>query len=42
MVALRGIGYQSRLPRRELDLLLSQLAAQTEYWILAGNSGRQK
>jgi AcrR family transcriptional regulator len=42
MVALRGIGYQSRLPRRELDLLLSQLAAQTEYWILAGNSVRQK
>ena len=42
MVALRGIGYQSRLPRRELDLLLSQLAAQTEYWVLAGNSGRQK
>ena len=42
MVALRGIAYQSRLPRRELDLLLSQLAAQTEYWILAGNSGRQK
>jgi AcrR family transcriptional regulator len=29
MVALRGIGYQSRLPRRELDRLLSQLAAQT-------------
>ena len=42
MVALRGIAYQSRLPRRELDLLLSQLAAQIEYWILAGNSGRQK
>ena len=42
MVALRGIAYQSRLPRRELDLLLSQLAAQTAYWILAGNSGRQK
>ena len=42
MVALRGIVYQSRLPRRELDLLLSQLAAQTEYWILAGNSVRRK
>jgi hypothetical protein len=42
MVALRGIAYQSRLPRRELDLLLSQLAAQTEYWVLAGNSVRQK
>ena len=42
MVALRGIAYQSRLPRRELDLLLSQLAAQTEYWILAGNSVRRK
>jgi len=33
MVALRGIGYQSRLPRRELDALLSELAAQTEHWI---------
>ena len=42
MVALRGIAYQSRLPRRELDLLLSQLAAQTEHWILAGNSVRRK
>jgi AcrR family transcriptional regulator len=42
MVALRGIVYQSRLPRRELDLLLSQLAAQTEYWIVAGNSVRRK
>ena len=36
MVALRGIGYQSRLPRGELDALLSQLAAQTEQWIRAG------
>jgi AcrR family transcriptional regulator len=42
MVALRGIAYQSRLPRRELDLLLSQLAAQTEHWISAANSGRRK
>jgi AcrR family transcriptional regulator len=36
MVALRGISYQSRLPGRQLDLLLSQLAAQTELW-LTGN-----
>ena len=42
MVALRGIGYQSRLPRRKLDALLSELAAQTEHWILAGNSVRRK
>jgi hypothetical protein len=35
-VALRGISYQSRLPGRQLDLLLSQLAAQTEFW-LTGN-----
>jgi AcrR family transcriptional regulator len=35
MVALRGIGYQSRLPRRKLDALLSDLAAQTEHWISA-------
>ena len=33
MVALRGIGYQSRLPRRKVDELLSELAAQTERWI---------
>jgi AcrR family transcriptional regulator len=33
MVALRGIGYQSRLPRRKADELLSELAAQTERWI---------
>jgi AcrR family transcriptional regulator len=33
MVALRGIGYQSRLPRRKVDELLSELAAQTEHWI---------
>jgi AcrR family transcriptional regulator len=33
MVALRGISYQSRLPARQLDLLLSQLAAQTELWV---------
>jgi AcrR family transcriptional regulator len=36
MVALRGVSYQSRLPGRRLDLLLSQLAAQTELW-LTGN-----
>jgi hypothetical protein len=35
MVALRGIGYQSKLPRRKLDELLSELAAQTERWIKA-------
>jgi len=35
MVALRGIGYQSRLPRRKVDELLSELAAQTEHWITA-------
>ena len=36
MVALRGIGYQSRLPRRKLDALLWELAAQTEHWVGAG------
>ena len=36
MVALRGIGYQSRLPRRKLDALLSELAAQAEHRIGAG------
>jgi AcrR family transcriptional regulator len=35
MVALRGIGYQSRLPRRKVDELLSELAAQTESWVTA-------
>jgi AcrR family transcriptional regulator len=35
MVALRGIGYQSRLPRRKIDELLSELAAQTERWLKA-------
>jgi hypothetical protein len=35
MVALRGIGYQSGLPRRKVDELLSELAAQTERWITA-------
>jgi AcrR family transcriptional regulator len=35
MVALRGIGYQSRLPRRSLDELLSELTAQTERWLKA-------
>jgi hypothetical protein len=38
MVALRGIGYQSRLPRRQVDQLLSELAAQTERWITADNA----
>ena len=38
MVALRGIGYQSRLPRRKVDELLSELAAQTERWITAEDS----
>lgn len=38
MVALRGIGYQSRLPPRELDALLSELATQTEVWTKAGPS----
>lgn len=33
MVALRGISYQSRLPGHQLDLLMSQLAAQTELWV---------
>jgi hypothetical protein len=42
MVALRGIGYQSRLPRRELDTLLSELAAQTECWIAAAGASRRK
>jgi AcrR family transcriptional regulator len=35
MVALRGIGYQSRLPRRRVDEFLSELGAQTEHWIMA-------
>jgi hypothetical protein len=35
IVALRGIGYQSRLPRRKVDEFLSELAAQTEHWITA-------
>ena len=38
MVALRGIGYQSRLPRRQVDALLSELAAQTEHWLTAENA----
>jgi len=38
MVALRGIGYQCRLPRRRVDELLSELAAQTERWITAENA----
>ena len=40
MVALRGIGYQSRLPRRKIDQLLSELAAQTEHWITAEDAPR--
>jgi len=42
MVSLRGIVYQSKLPRSEVDTLLSQLAAQTERWVLADNSIRRK
>ena len=42
MVALRGIGYQSRLPRRELDALLSELAALTEHWVKAELVRRRK
>ena len=38
MVALRGIGYQSRLPHRKVDELLSELATQTEHWITAKNA----
>jgi hypothetical protein len=37
MVALRGIGYQTKLPPRKVDELLSELAAQTEHWITAEN-----
>lgn len=40
MVALRGISYQSRLPGRQLDLLLSQLAAQTELWLTGDRPSR--
>jgi AcrR family transcriptional regulator len=42
MVALRGIGYQSRLPRRKVDELLSELAAQTERWITAEDAPEEK
>jgi hypothetical protein len=42
MVALRGIGYQSRLPRRQVDELLSELAAQTEHWLTAEDAPQQK
>jgi AcrR family transcriptional regulator len=42
MVALRGIGYQSRLPRRKVDELLSELAAQTERWITAEDAPQCK
>jgi AcrR family transcriptional regulator len=40
MVALRGIGYQSRLPRRKVDELLSELAAQTEHWVTTEDASR--
>lgn len=33
MVALRGISYQTRIPGRQFDLLMSQLAAQTKLWV---------
>jgi AcrR family transcriptional regulator len=42
MVALRGIGYQARLPPRKVDELLSELAAQTEHWITAENAAKRK
>jgi AcrR family transcriptional regulator len=42
MVALRGIGYQARLPPRKLDELLSELSAQTEHWITAENAPRKR
>ena len=38
MVALRGIGYQARLPPRKVDELLAELAAQTERWITVENA----
>jgi AcrR family transcriptional regulator len=38
MVALRGIGYQAKLPHRKVDELLSELATQTEHWITAENA----
>ena len=38
MVALRGIGYQARLPPRKVDELLLELATQTEHWITAENA----
>ena len=40
MVALRGMGYQARLSRREADELLSELAAQIEHWIAAEEAAR--
>ena len=40
MVALRGIGYHSRLPRGKVDELVSELAAQTERWITAGDASQ--
>jgi AcrR family transcriptional regulator len=42
MVALRGISYQSRLPSHQLDLLLSQLAAQTELWVIVDRTSWPK
>jgi AcrR family transcriptional regulator len=38
MVALRGIGYQAKLPHRKIDELLSELAKQTEHWIMSENA----
>jgi AcrR family transcriptional regulator len=38
MVALRGIGFQAKLPHRKIDELLSELASQTEHWIMTPNA----
>jgi AcrR family transcriptional regulator len=38
MVALRGIGYQAKLPHRKVDELMSELATQTEHWITDENA----
>jgi hypothetical protein len=42
MEALRGIGYQTKLPPRKVDELLTELAAQTEHWITAENAGQRR
>ncbi len=42
MVAPRGIGYQAKLPRRKMNELLSELAAQTEHWITALPNEKQR